>query len=124
MDRTQFKDTEEHNVKLRTVWKKHGDAIALAHALRLQEGCEPVALLIEIGIGRHMAVENHRRSLRPPFRPGTQIFGKRDLAVRILRHSRDSLWPCLAPEGVQLLQIFFFVQARGHFRSSFLSFRN
>lgn len=116
MDRTELENAKEHDVELRTIRKEHRNAIAFAHALGLQQSRETIALLIEIGIGGDMAVENHRWPLRPLLCPGTQIFGQRDLAVRVLWRARDPFWPRLVPQRVQLLHVFFFTEARGHSR--------
>ena len=114
VDRAELENAEEHDVKLRTIRQEHCNAIALANAFGLQQCREAIALLIEIGISRHVTVENHRRPLWPVLRPGTQILGQRDLAMRVMRLARNALRPVLLPQGMKLRQIILFSEARGH----------
>lgn len=114
MDRAELQDAEEHDVKLRAVRQEDGDAIALAHALGLQQCREAVALPVEIGVGGDVPVEDHRRTLRAPPRPGAQIFRQRSFAVQIVRRTRQALRPRLVPQPAQGGEVVLLVEGRAH----------
>ena len=80
--------------------RKTGDAVALAHALRLQQCREAITLAVELSIGGDMPVsKDHGRPRRALLRPGAQIFRQGNFAMKIVWRSRRGPWARPSPTG-------------------------
>ena len=77
---TELEDAVEHDEVLRTVVEQHRHAVSAYQPARLQEGGEPVAGLVELGVGEPIAVVDDAGLVGCRARRVPQMLGHRDLA--------------------------------------------